>query len=201
VRRIRIQQASFAAALSVVLIAATTASASAPKLFLTSAGVRVGKGQPATIRVSPLNLEVGESTAVSCSQIIRDGEVSVTGKPTAKLAFPGEEIETECLSGAGLSGFIRGVDLARVGSDEGRITLLSKGGIMMEAPVGTRRCAYGASTLTGGFYIGLELASVQVFATAKLNTKYSSPGCPTSAELEGYVTLNPNGGPAFETEA
>jgi hypothetical protein len=199
VRRIRLREASFAAALAGAVFAAATASAAEPPLFLTNANARVTKGQAAEIVVSPFNLEVGEQTD-SCTEAVRDGSVTATGRPTAKLAFTGEEVETECPSGS-LSGLIKGVSLANVGGGQIHVTVQSKGGIVMEAPVGKRRCAYGASTLTGGATIGPELRSVQVSAAGKLNTKYSSPGCPKTAELDGYVTLAARGGEVFETEA
>jgi hypothetical protein len=199
VRRIRLREASFAAVLAGAVFAAATASAAGPLLFLTNGGVRVAKGQAAEIVVGPLNLEVGEQTD-SCVEVVRDGSVTATGKPTAKLAFAGEEVETECPSGS-VYGLIKGVSLVNAGGGQIHVTVQSKGGIVMEAPVGKRRCAYGASTLTGGETIGPELRSVQVSAAAKLNTKYSSPGCPKTAELGAYVTLSAREGEVFETEA
>jgi hypothetical protein len=200
VKRIRLGEASFVAVLTGALVAAATASAAGPPLFLTNCGVRASKGQAAEIVLSPLNLEVDEQTASSCSQAQRDGIVSSTGKPTAKLAFTGEEVETECPSGH-LSGFVKGVSLTNAGDGQIDVTVQTKGGLLMEASLGKRWCTYGASVLTGSDFIGPELSFVLVSATGKLNTKYSSPGWTKTAELEGHVTLSSPVEGAFETEA
>lgn len=70
----------------------------------------------------------------------------------------------------------------------GLVTLQS-GGLLMDAQVGSRRCAYDASRLTGSFTPGDQTAELYLSGPAKLNSKLSSPGCTGTATMEGAATI------------
>lgn len=188
-RRIGILQASCAAMLALSAIATTTALAAAPSLFLLEGRERINDGHPASI-VFQVNVH-----GPTCVQRVSDGTVTATGKPTAKLSFPGEEIEQECNEDAAISGFITAVEL----TSKGQFTVRSKGGIVVDEPVGHGRCAYEGHTFKGSFLLpstGFEDEGAT--SPGKLNTKLSSPGCPTGEAMDAMATL---WGPVGDIEA
>jgi hypothetical protein len=188
VRRIGIVQAGLVAALALAAITTTTAAAAAPSVFMMEEDERIAVGHPASV------LFQITMNGASCVEVV-SGTVTVTGKPTAKLTFPGEEIQLECYGNAALAGFVEGVEL----TSKGRITVRSKGGIVMDTVVGSRRCAYEAKTLKGAITLPSQgLEGIRVTSPAKLNSKLSSPGCPTIPTMESVITLR---GPTGELEA